>query len=41
MVTQYRWIHEAHGRLHWRRRPPSSSIADKPVLQVSVEGENR
>jgi len=29
MVTQYRWINEAGGRLCWRRKPPSSNIQIK------------
>jgi len=29
MVTQYRWINEAGGRLRWRRKPPSSNIQIK------------
>jgi hypothetical protein len=39
MVTQYRWINVADGRLRWRRRPPSSNIAATPTLQVPVKGE--
>ncbi|MFZ0844757.1 MAG: DUF6867 family protein [Pseudolabrys sp.] len=41
MVTQYRWINEPQGRLRWRRRPPSSNVADKSLLHVSVEGKTR
>ena len=29
MVTQYRWINEAGGRLRWHRRAPSSNIPAK------------
>ncbi len=41
MITQYRWINEATGRLRWRRRSPSSTIAATSTLQVPVEGEYR
>jgi hypothetical protein len=41
MVTQYRWINEAKGRLRWRRRPLSSKITSTPTLHVPVEGEVR
>ncbi|MSO67611.1 MAG: hypothetical protein EXR03_03970 [Pseudolabrys sp.] len=41
MITQYRWINEAGGRLRWRRRPSSSNIAGTPTLHVPVEGKVR
>ncbi len=41
MVTQYRWINEALGRLRWRRRPPSSNIAATSNPPVPVEGEKQ